>query len=375
MTKTTLFSPITLRSLEFANRIVVSPMAQYSADEGGHATPWHSMHLGNLAVSGAGLVFTEATAVEPGGRVSPQCLGIWSDEQVTGLRQAVAFCRRYGQARLGMQLAHAGRKGSVAVPWEKQRSLDARHGGWPVTSACEWPYPGRPIPQALDKDGLKQVREAFAAAARRAAQAEFDLIELHCAHGYLLNSFLSPLANGRTDGYGGSLANRMRYPLEVFEAVRAAWPEGSPLGVRISATDWTDGGWSIEDSVAFASELKARGCDYVCASSGGISPTQKIPLGAGYQVPFAEQIRRESGMTTMAVGLITQPQQAEDVLVAGGADFVALGRGMLYDPRWAWHAAEHFGEEVYFPPQYERAHPSMRRSDFSIAFREQPAAR
>ena len=219
------------------------------------------------------------------------------------------------------------------------------------------------------------MRDAFAAAARRAAQAGFDLVELHCAHGYLLNSFLSPLANGRTDAYGGSLANRMRFPLEVFEAVRAAWPERSPLGVRISATDWTDGGWSVEDSVAFAGALKARGCDYVCASSGGISATQHIPIAAGYQVPFAERIRRETGMTTIAVGLITQAQQAEDVLVAGQADLVALGRGMLYNPRWAWHAAEQFGEEVHFPPQYERAHPSMRRADFSIAFREQAATR
>lgn len=374
MPRTRLFSPISMRSLEFANRIVVSPMGQYSADENGLATLWHTMHLGNLAISGAGLVFVEATAVEPCGRVSGHCLGIWSDEQVTALAQSVSFCRRHGAAKLGIQLAHSGRKGSVTVPWERQRALASDEGGWSIASASELAYPGRAIPRALDADGLKRVREAFAAAARRAAEVEFDLIELHCAHGYLLNSFLSPLANARADAYGGSLENRMRYPLEVFEAVRAAWPERRPMGVRISATDWTDGGWSVEDSVAFAKALKARGCDYVCASSGGVSATQKIPLTAGYQVPFADRIRSGADIPTMAVGLITQPQQAEEILLAGQADFIALGRGMLYNPRWPWHAAEHFGEEVYFPPQYERAHPSMRRADFSIPFREKPAA-
>ncbi len=374
MPKTTLFSPISLRSVTFHNRIVVSPMGQYSADHDGFATPWHTMHLGHLALSGAGLVFTEATAVEPRGRVSPRCLGIWSDAHVAGLAEVVAFCRRHGGAKLGMQLAHSGRKGSVTVPWEKQIGMQDGEGGWLMASPSDVAYPGRPVPEALDADGLVEVRDAFVASARRADEAGFDVIEIHNAHGYLLHSFLSPFANARTDQYGGSLENRMRYPLEVFDAVRAVWPAHKPLGVRVSATDWDEGGWTPDETVAFAKALKARGCDFICASSGGASATQKIPVAPGYQVPFAEQVRREVGIPTMAVGLITQPQQAEDILAQGQADFVALGRGMLYNPRWPWHAAAHFGEEVYFPPQYERAHPSMRAGDFLKPFRERQAA-
>lgn len=375
MPKTTLFSPISMRSVTFDNRIVVSPMGQYSADRNGFATTWHTMHLGHLAVSGAGLVITEATAVEPRGRVSERCLGIWSDDHVAGLEETIAFCRQHGGAKLGMQLAHSGRKGSVTVPWEKQTGMEEDAGGWLLASASEVPYPGRPVPQALDKIGLGQVRDAFVSAARRADQVGFDLIEIHNAHGYLLHSFLSPIANNRTDEYGGSLENRMRFPLELFDAVRAVWPERKPLGVRVSATDWVAGGWTPEETVVFARELKARGCDYICASSGGASAEQKIHIAPGYQVPFADQIRREVGMTTMAVGLITEPQQAEGILAGNQADFVALGRGMLYNPRWPWHAAEHFGEEVYFPPQYERAHPSMRPGDFLKPFRERETAR
>ncbi|MEP9380466.1 NADH:flavin oxidoreductase/NADH oxidase [Aquabacter sp. CN5-332] len=374
MPKTTLFSPISLRSVTFHNRIVVSPMGQYSADENGFATRWHTMHLGHLSLSGAGLVFTEATAVEPRGRVSGRCLGIWSDDHVAGLEEMVSFCHRNGGAKLGMQLAHSGRKGSVTVPWEKQLGMQDGEGGWLMASPSDVAYPGRPVPQALDDEGLAEVRDAFVAAARRADAAGFEVIEIHNAHGYLLHSFLSPFANARTDQYGGSLENRMRFPLEVFDAVRAAWPDHKPLGVRVSATDWDEGGWTPQETVIFAKALKARGCDYICASSGGASATQKIPVGPGYQVPFAEQIRREAGLPTMAVGLITQPQQAEDILKNGQADFVALGRGMLYNPRWPWHAAAHFGEEVYFPPQYERAHPSMRAGDFLKPFRERQAA-
>lgn len=374
MPKTQLFSSMTLRSVTFANRVVVSPMGQYSADGNGFARPWHMMHLGHLALSGAGLVFTEATAVEPRGRVSAKCLGIWSDDHVDGLRSVVDFCRAHGGAKLGMQLAHSGRKGSVTVPWEEQLGMRDGDGGWVTASPSDVAYPGRPVPRALDADGLRQVRDAFVAAARRADAAGFDIVEIHNAHGYLLHSFLSPFANARTDRYGGNLENRMRFPLEVFEAVRAAWPEHKPLGVRVSATDWDEGGWTLEETVVFASELKRRGCDYICASSGGASANQKIPVGPGYQVPFAEQIRREAAIPTMAVGLITEPQQAEDILTRGQADFVALGRGMLYNPRWPWHAAAHFGEEVYFPPQYERAHPSMRGGDFLKPFRERQAA-
>jgi 2,4-dienoyl-CoA reductase-like NADH-dependent reductase (Old Yellow Enzyme family) len=370
MPKTKLFSPTSLRSLALDNRIVVSPMGQYSADENGFATSWHTMHLGHLALSGAGLVFTEATAVEPRGRVSHKCLGIWLDEHVAGLRDVVAFCRKNGGAKLGMQLAHSGRKGSVTVPWEKQVGMQDGEGGWLMPSPSNVAYPGRPAPEALDADGLKQIRNAFVAAARRADAVGFDIIEIHNAHGYLLHSFLSPFANARTDQYGGSLENRMRFPLEVFDAVRAVWPDHKPLGVRVSATDWDEGGWTPEETVVFTRALKDRGCDYICASSGGASATQKISIAPGYQVPFADKIRREVDIPTMAVGLITEPQQAEDILAAGKADFVALARGMLYNPRWPWHAAAHFGEDVYFPPQYERAHPSMRAGDFLKPFRE-----
>ena len=247
-------------------------------------------------------------------------------------------------------------------------------GGWLMASPSAVAYPGRPMPEALDEAGLAQVREAFRDAAPRADAAGFDIIEIHNAHGYLLHSFLTPFANARTDSYGGSPENRMRFPLSVFEAVRAVWPERKPLGVRISATDWAEGGWTPEESVVFARELERRGCDYICASSGGSTDKQKIPVGPSYQVPFAEQIRREVGIPTMAVGLITQPQQAEDILAYGQADFVALGRGMLYNPRWPWHAAAHFGDEVYFPPQYERSHPSMRAGDFLKPFRERQTA-
>lgn len=374
MSKTMLFSPTTLRSVTFDNRIVVSPMGQYSADAEGFATDWHLMHLGHLAASGAGLVFTEATAVEPRGRVSGKCLGIWSDDHVEGLRSIVDFCRTHGGAKLGMQLAHSGRKGSVTVPWEKQVGMQDGEGGWLMASPSAVAYPGRPMPEALDEAGLGQVQDAFRDAAIRADAAGFDIIEIHNAHGYLLHSFLTPFANARMDSYGGSLENRMRFPLSVFEAVRAVWPERKPLGVRISATDWAEGGWTPEESVVFARELEKRGCDYICASSGGSTDKQEIPIGPSYQVPFAEQIRREVGIPTMAVGLITQPQQAEDILAYGQADFVALGRGMLYNPRWPWHAAAHFGEEVYFPPQYERSHPSMRAGDFLKPFRERQTA-
>jgi len=359
----TLFTPYSLRGLTLANRIVVSPMAQYSATAEGEATPWHLMHLGNLAVSGAGLVILEATAVEPRGRVSPRCLGLWNDAQAEALRPALEFCRAHSPAALGIQLAHAGRKGSVARPWEGQHSVPPAEGGWDPVSSCDLPYPGRPVPRGLTRDELAAMTAAYVAATRRADALGLDLIELHCAHGYLLNSFLSPLANRRNDDYGGDLAGRMRYPLEVFAAIRAAWPERKPLGVRISATDWVAGGWDGDDSVAFARALKAAGCDYVTASSGGVAADQKITLGPGYQVPYARRIREEAGIPAMAVGLINEPQQAEQVLLDGAADLIALGRGMTWNPRWPWHAAEALGAAAAFPPQYARSHPSMRFGD------------
>jgi 2,4-dienoyl-CoA reductase-like NADH-dependent reductase (Old Yellow Enzyme family) len=358
-----LFSPFRLRGLDLANRIVVSPMAQYSA-ENGCATQWHLMHLGNMSISGAGLLIIEATAVERDGRLSPGDLGLWCDENEAALEPVIAFCRKHGAARIGLQLQHAGRKGSVTLAWEKQQQIPREKGGWPVHSADTIPYPGRATPTALDKPMIKGLLASYAAAARRADRLGIELIEIHAAHGYLLHNFLSPLSNQRGDEYGAGAEGRMRFVLAVFEAIREVWPESKPLGVRISATDWVDGGWSVDGSVVLARKLKALGCDYITASSGGAVPEQKIALGPGYQVPFAERIRKEAGIPTIAVGLITEPRHAEEILAKGRADLVALGRGMLYNPRWPWHAAAELGEDTLYPPQYERSHPSMRRGDF-----------
>ena len=360
---TRLFSPFSLRGLPLANRIVVSPMAQYSAEDG-CATQWHLVHLGTLSVSGAGLLIIEATAVERDGRLSPGDLGLWCDDNEAALAPIIAFCRKNGAARIGLQLQHAGRKGSVGMPWQGQRQIPADQGGWPIHGPDTIAYPGRAEPIALDRAMIARLIAGYADAARRADRLGIDLIEIHSAHGYLLHNFLSPLSNQRRDEYGGSLEGRMRFVLEVFSAVRAAWPERKPLGVRISATDWVEGGWSLDDSIVLAQRLKALGCDYIAASSGGAVPEQKIEVGPGYQVPFAARIRKEAGIATVAVGLITEPRQAEAILQAEQADLVALGRGMLYNPRWPWHAAAELGEEAFYPPQYDRAHPSMRRGDF-----------
>jgi len=358
-----LFTPIKLRDIEFPNWIVVSPMGQYSAREG-CATDWHMVHLGHLALSGAGLLITEATAIHPNGRLSPSDLGIWSDEAAAALEPVIAFCRRSGGSKLGMQLWHAGRKSSLSVAWEGQRPLGKDEGGWTIYGASAIPYPGRHTPVALDENGIAEQIACYVKAAERADRLGFDLLEIHGAHGYLIHNFLSPLANDRTDAYGGSLENRMRFGLEVFKAVRDAWPERKPIGMRISSTDWAEGGWDIEDSIVFARKLSELGCDYICASSGGSVPEQTLKVYPGYQVPFAERIRKEAGIATMAVGLITEPQQAEEIIKGGQADMVALGRGMLYNPRWPWHAAVALGEEFFYPKQYERAHPSMRGGDF-----------
>jgi len=371
---TSLFSPYRLGGLDLANRIVISPMGQYSADENGYATDWHLVHLGHLSCSGAGLLLTEATAVEPTGRISRHDMGMWSDKHAEALERTVAFCRRYGGSKLGMQLYHAGRKGSVTVAWEAQRPVGIEEGGWPIYNASAIAYPGRSMPVALDAAGIARLVRSFADAAKRADAIGLDAIEIHGGHGYLIHSFLSPFGNQRDDAYGGSLENRMRFLLEIFDAVRAVWPERKGLGVRISCTDWAEGGWTPEDSVALAIELRKRGCDYITASSGGATPEQKLKVHPGYQVPFAERIRKEAGIPTMAVGLITEPVQAEEIVASGKADLVALARGMLYNPRWPWHAAMHFGEEVFYPPQYERAHPDMRRGDFLKPVREKKSA-
>lgn len=353
----TLFSPFPLGGLTLTNRIVIAPMCQYSARDG-IPTDWHLIHLGQFVLSGAGLLITEATAVEPAGRVSPYDLGIWSEAHEDALRILLRSLRAHSAMPIAVQLAHAGRKASTTPPWEGGAPLPDERGGWPVCSASPLPYDaGSDTPRALDEAGLARIVEAFRQAARRALASGFDAIELHCAHGYLLHQFLSPLSNTRSDRYGGSLENRMRLPLAVFQAIRAELPAKTPLGVRISATDWVSGGWDLEQSVHFARALTALGCSYIHVSSGGLSPDQRIGLSPGYQVPFAQRIRSETGLPTIAVGLVTHAQQAEDILAAGQADLIALGRAMLYDPRWPWHAAAQLGARVQAPPQYLRCQP------------------
>jgi NADPH2 dehydrogenase len=355
----TLFSPIALRGLELANRIVVAPMCQYSAHDGS-ATDWHLMHLGQFAVSGAALVFVEATGVEAIGRITPGCTGLYSDENEAALARVVKFYRDYGAAKIGVQLGHAGRKASTAAPWLGGKPLAAEEGAWQTVAPSAVPYgEGWHTPEALDDAGLARIKQAFADAARRAERIGFDALEIHSAHGYLLHQFLSPLSNQRNDAYGGDLAGRMRFPLEVFEAVRAVWPEDKPLGLRFSATDWIDGGWDLESAIAYARALKERGCDFVDVSSGGLAPQQQIVSAPGYQTGFAAEVRRATGLVTMAVGRITEAHQAETILTTGQADLVALARGMLFDPRWPWHAAVALGEAAAFPPQYQRSHPTL----------------
>ncbi|MEN6585723.1 MAG: NADH:flavin oxidoreductase/NADH oxidase [Sulfuricella sp.] len=351
-----LFSPIALGNLALSNRIVISPMCQYSAEHG-QATDWHLIHLGQLALSGAALLFIEATAVAPEGRISPSDLGLWSDKAETALARVIQSIRHYSTMPIAIQLAHAGRKASTRVPWEGGQPLMPESGGWQTMAPSALPYTeGDPHPLALDEEALKRIRNDFVSAAQRAQRLGVDVIELHAAHGYLLHQFLSPLSNVRNDQYGGSLENRMRFPLEVFDAMRNALPD-KPIGVRISATDWVAGGWDIEQSVVFAKELQRRGCAFIDVSSGGLSPLQQIPVEPGYQVPFAERIRRESGLVTIAVGLITEADQAETIVSSGQADMVALARGMLYDPRWPWHAAAKLGAQVDAPKQYWRSQP------------------
>lgn len=354
-----LFSPFRLRDLALPNRVVVSPMCQYSAS-GGSATDWHLMHLGKFAVSGAGLVIVEATHVEERGRITTGCLGLYSDENEAALQRVVSFCREHGQARLGIQLSHSGRKGSARLPWQgRGEALEPAEGAWATVAPSAIAHDlGWPAPRALDRNGLEEVKAAHVDAVRRADRAGFDLVEVHIAHGYLLHEFLSPLSNTRDDAYGGDLAARMRFPLEVFAAMRAAWPDGKPMGVRHSVTDWVPGGWDVADADAFASELGRLGCDYVTASSGGLSPRQRIPVGEGHQVEFASRLKRATGLPTMAVGMIFDPRHAERIVAEGEADLVALGRGMLFDPGWPWHAAAVLDAAVEYPPQYLRGYRS-----------------
>jgi 2,4-dienoyl-CoA reductase-like NADH-dependent reductase (Old Yellow Enzyme family) len=351
-----LFSPFKLRSVEFSNRIGVSSMCQYSSADG-FATDWHLVHLGARAQGGAGLVMVEASAVTPEGRISDGDLGIWKDEHIAQLKRIVEFLHGQG-ARAGIQLAHAGRKASMSVPFGGERLLKPEEGGWQTVGPSAVAFsPTYSVPRALDQAGIDATIDAFSAAAKRVLTAGFDVIEIHAAHGYLLHQFLSPLANQRTDGYGGSLENRMRLALQVTERVRAAWPEHLPLFVRISATDWVDGGWNADESMELARQLKKRGVDLVDCSSGGMVPGAQIPVGPGYQVPFAERIRREGAIATAAVGMITEAAQANEIVAEGKADLVMLAREMLRDPNWPVHAAAALGEAASWPKQYLRAAP------------------
>ncbi|MBT2991115.1 MAG: NADH:flavin oxidoreductase/NADH oxidase [Candidatus Thiodiazotropha sp. (ex Ctena orbiculata)] len=352
-----LFTPFALGRQDLENRIVIAPMCQYSALEG-KATDWHLIHLGHLALSGAALLYIEATAVTPQGRISPNDLGLWSDETEDALGRVIKGIRGYSDMPIAIQLAHAGRKASTAVPWKAGGQLLLGQDGWQTCapSPLPWSEEERP-PAALDPQSMGEIRRAFVTAAARAHRLGIEVIEIHAAHGYLLHQFLSPLANRRDDSYGGSLENRLRFPLEVFEAVREALPPEVPLGIRISATDWVEGGWDMEQSLALAQALKQRDCAFIHVSSGGLSPLQQIPAAPSFQVPFAARIRHECGLPTIAVGLITEPAQAEEIVASEQADLVALARGILYNPRWPWHAAAALGDQVTAPPQYWRSPP------------------
>ena len=350
-----LFSPLEIRGIKFRNRIVVSPMCQYSCEDG-FATDWHLVHLGSRAVGGAALVIVEATAVEARGRISPGDMGLWKDDHIAPLARAAKFIKAQGSVP-GIQIAHAGRKASTAAPWTGGRVVAEADGGWIPFAPSALPFrEGEPTPLALSTSQIHALVAAFTATARRALEAGFEVLEIHGAHGYLLHEFLSPLANQRTDEYGGSYENRIRFMLEVVSAVRAVWPESLPLFLRLSATDWAEGGWTLEDSVELARRVKPLGVDLVDCSSGAMVPWAKIPVAPGFQVPFAEQIRREAGILTGAVGLITEPAQADAIVRSEQADLVLLARELLRDPYWPMHAAKALGAELTGPPdQYHRA--------------------
>jgi 2,4-dienoyl-CoA reductase-like NADH-dependent reductase (Old Yellow Enzyme family) len=349
-----LFDPLTLRSLTLANRIVVSPMCQYSSVEG-FSNDWHFVHLGTRAIGGAALVLTEASAVAADGRISPQDLGIYDDRHVDGLAHCVRFI--HAQKTLaGSQIAHAGRKASTSRPWDGGAAIAPEHGGWQPVGPTGEPFAANyPTPRPLTGDEIPGIVDAFRSAARRALVAGFDVVEIHAAHGYLIHQFLSPLVNTRTDAYGGSYDNRVRLCLEIVDAVRGEWPERQPLFVRLSATDWKEGGWDLDQAVELARRLRAHGVDLVDCSSGGAVHDQQIAVGPGYQVPFAERIRRDAGVPTGAVGLITRAEQADAIVSRGQADVVLLARELLRDPYWPLHAADQLGHKAPWPPQYLRA--------------------
>lgn len=349
-----LFSPFKLREVEFRNRVFVSPMCQYSSSEG-MPNNWHLVHLGSRATGGVGLVMVEATAVAPAGRISPGDTGIWSEAQAQAFAPLAAFIKSQG-AVSAIQLAHAGRKASTDVPWQGGKPLAAAAGGWQVIAPSPLPFDeGYPTPRQMTAEDIEEVTAQFAEAARRSLQAGFEVVEIHMAHGYLLHEFLSPLANQRQDEYGGDFDGRIRFPLQVARAVRQQVPEALPIFVRISATDWAEGGWDLEQSIRFARRLKEVGCDLIDCSSGGLVPGVRVPVGAGYQVPFAANLRREAAIATGAVGMIIEARHAEQIVADGDADCVFLARALLRDPYWALHAAKELGAEMVWPVQYLRA--------------------
>ena len=367
MAPSQLFSPLRIGDLELANRIVIAPMCQYSAVNG-CMTDWHLIHLGHLALSGAALLTIEATAVLPEGRISYADVGLWSDETEGAIARTLESVRRWSDMPIAIQLAHAGRKASGDVPWKGGAQLSPTSPmGWQTEAPSSIRFAADSYPPvALDRAGLRRVRDAFAESARRAARLELDAVQLHAAHGYLLHEFLSPLSNDRSDEYGGSLENRMRFPLEVFDAVREAFPSNRAVSVRVSGTDWAEGGWDIEQTIAFAQALEARGCTVIHVSSGGLTPAQKIPVGPGYQVPLAREVKRATSMAVVAVGLITEYEQAEAIVATRDADLIGLARAILYDPRWPWHAAASLGARVKAPPQYLRSQPRQYRELFDL---------
>ena len=366
MSKPKLFEPLRVRKLALDNRIVIAPMCQYSCDNDGRANDWHGMHWGHLALSGAALLTIEATAVSPEGRITWGDLGLWDDTTEAAMREMLERVRAWSDMPIAIQLAHAGRKASCETPWAGGHQLppDDAHGWQTVAPSAVPHYPQDHAPQALDRDGLQRIREAFAEAARRSARLGFDAVQLHAAHGYLLHQFLSPLSNQRDDEYGGSLENRMRFPLEVFDAVRAAFPADKAVTIRVSGTDWAEGGWDIDQTIAFAKALEARGCDAIHVSSGGVAAKQALHPVPGYQVPLARAVKQAVTMPVVAVGLITEPEFAEAIVANGDADVVAIARGILYDPRWPWHAAAKLGATVRPPKQYLRSEPRQDRGIF-----------
>ena len=365
MSQPRLFQPIEIGGLSLANRIVIAPMCQYSAEDG-CMTDWHLIHLGQLALSGAALLTIEATAVLPEGRISWADVGLWNEETEAAMARTLQGIRKWSAMPIAIQLAHAGRKASTDLPWKGGGQIaPADPHGWQTVAPSAIPFgEGENAPVALDRDGMDRVRDAFVAAAHRAARLGINAIQLHGAHGYLMHEFLSPLSNRRDDKYGGPLENRMRFPLEIFDAVRDAFPADRPVTMRVSGTDWVDGGWDVEQTIAFAQALEARGCAAIHVSSGGLHPAQAIPVGPSYQVPLARAVRQAVSMPVVAVGLITDPEQAEAIVATGDADMIALARTILYDPRWPWHAAAALGGQVTAPSQYLRSQPRQFRTLF-----------